>query len=418
VLFVSLGHLLLYGPGVWGLNIPVAWAFDITNFVWWVGIGHAGTLISAILLLFRQQWRTSINRFAEAMTLFAVANAGLFPLLHTGRPWLDYWLIPYPNNQGLWPNFRSPLVWDVFAITTYATTSLLFWYVGLLPDLATLRDSSNNRFSRFVYGFFSMGWRGSAKHWLRYDRAYLLLAALATPLVVSVHSVVSLDFAAGILPGWHATIFPPYFVAGAIYSGFAMVVTLAIPLRTFYKLEGFITTKHLDNMGKIMVATGLIVVYSYFVEGFISWYSGNPNELFVAINRLTGPYAPLYYLLLACNGIPPFLLWFRKIRLNLLIFFVLSLVVNVGMWLERFIIIVTALHRSFIPAEWDMFHPTFWDWSTFVGTLGLFFALLFLFLRFLPAISIFEMRELVAQTSGDGADGTGGSSPELTDAAS
>jgi Ni/Fe-hydrogenase subunit HybB-like protein len=409
VLFVSLGYLLLLGPGIWGLNIPVGWAFDITNFVWWVGIGHAGTLISAILLLFRQQWRTSINRFAEAMTLFAVANAGLFPLLHTGRPWLDYWLIPYPNNQGLWPNFRSPLVWDVFAITTYATTSLLFWYVGLIPDLATLRDSAKSRFAQFVYGFFSMGWRGSAKHWLRYERAYLLLAALATPLVVSVHSVVSLDFAAGILPGWHATIFPPYFVAGAIYSGFAMVATLAIPMRKFYKLEGFITMKHLDNMGKIMVATGLIVVYSYFVEGFMSWYSGNPNEEFVLINRFTGPYAPLYLMLLACNGIPPFLLWFRKIRLNIWILFVLSLVINVGMWLERFIIIVTSLHRSFIPAEWDMFIPTIWDWSTYVGTLGLFFALLFLFLRFLPAISIFEMRELVSQTKGDSGDGTNGS---------
>ena len=420
VLFVSLGYLLLKGPGIWGLNIPVGWAFDITNFVWWVGIGHAGTLISAILLLFRQQWRTSINRFAEAMTLFAVANAGLFPLLHTGRPWLDYWLIPYPNNQGLWPNFRSPLVWDVFAITTYATTSLLFWYVGLIPDLATLRDSSKNRFAQFVYGFFSMGWRGSAKHWLRYERAYLLLAALATPLVVSVHSVVSLDFATGILPGWHATIFPPYFVAGAIYSGFAMVATLAIPLRKFYKLEDFITIKHLDNMGKIMVATGLIVVYSYFVEGFMSWYSGDPNELFVAINRFTGPYAPLYYLLLACNGIPPFLLWFRRIRLNIWTLFALSLVINVGMWLERFIIIVTSLHRSFIPAEWDMFYPTIWDWSTLVGTLGLFFALLFLFLRFLPAISIFEMRELVSQTrgdSGDGTDGTGRSTPAPAEAA-
>jgi Ni/Fe-hydrogenase subunit HybB-like protein len=425
VLFVAIGYLLLLGPGIWGLNIPVAWAFDITNFVWWVGIGHAGTLISAILLLFRQQWRTSINRFAEAMTLFAVANAGLFPLLHTGRPWLDYWLIPYPNNQGLWPNFRSPLVWDVFAITTYATTSLLFWYVGLIPDLATLRDSSKNRFAQFVYGFFSMGWRGSAKHWLRYERAYLLLAALATPLVVSVHSVVSLDFAVSVIPGWHATIFPPYFVAGAIYSGFAMVATLAIPLRKFYKLEGFITMKHLDNMGKIMVATGLIVVYSYFVEGFMAWYSGNPNEEFTIINRLTGPYAPLYFMLLICNGIPPFLLWFRKIRLNIWMLFVLSLVINVGMWLERFIIIVTSLHRGFIPAEWGMFYPSIWDMSTFIGTLGLFLALLFLFLRFLPAISIFEMRELVSQTKGggdgtdgtDGTHGTGTSAPAPADAA-
>src|SRR5215212_3431216 len=414
VLMGTITHLVFTGIGIWGNNQPVGWSFDIINFVWWVGIGHAGTLISAILLLFRQQWRTSINRFAEAMTLFAVANAGLFPLLHTGRPWLDYWLIPYPNNQGLWPNFRSPLVWDVFAITTYATTSLLFWYVGLIPDLATLRDSAKSRFAQVIYGFFSMGWRGSAKHWLRYERAYLLLAALATPLVVSVHSVVSLDFAAGILPGWHATIFPPYFVAGAIYSGFAMVATLAIPLRKFYKLEGFITAKHLDNMGKIMVATGLIVVYSYFVEGFIAWYSGNPNEQFTIVNRLTGPYAPLYFMLLICNGIPPFLLWFRKIRLNIWMLFVLSLIINVGMWLERFIIIVTSLHRGFIPAEWGMFYPSIWDMSTFIGTIGLFLALLFLFLRFLPAISIFEMRELVSQTKGDSGDGTNGSGTGTT----
>jgi Ni/Fe-hydrogenase subunit HybB-like protein len=408
VLLVSISYLLLRGPGIWGLNIPVAWAFDITNFVWWIGIGHAGTLISAILLLFRQQWRTSINRFAEAMTLFAVANAGLFPLLHTGRPWLDYYLLPYPNNQGLWPNFRSPLVWDLFAITTYATTSLLFWYVGLIPDLATLRDRATSRIAQYIYGFFAMGWRGSARHWLRYERAYLLLAALATPLVVSVHSVVSLDFASGILPGWHSTIFPPYFVAGAIYSGFAMVATLAIPMRKFYRLEDFITLKHLDNMGKIMVATGLIVVYSYFIEGFISWYSGNPNEEFVILNRLTGPYWPLFALLLICNGVPPFLLWFRRIRLNIWALFVLSLVINVGMWLERFIIIVTSLHRSFIPAEWGMFYPTIWDWSTFIGTIGLFLALMFLFLRFVPAISIFEMRELVSETEGQAAqdDGT------------
>jgi molybdopterin-containing oxidoreductase family membrane subunit len=397
--------LLVRGIGIWGNNVPVAWAWDITNFVWWVGIGHAGTLISAILLLFRQKWRTSINRFAEAMTLFAVACAGMFPLLHTGRPWLDYWLMPYPNNQGLWPNFRSPLVWDVFAITTYALTSLLFWYVGLIPDFATLRDRAKSPLFQKIYAFLAMGWRGSAKHWHRYERAYLLLAALATPLVVSVHSVVSLDFAVSVLPGWHATIFPPYFVAGAIYSGFAMVATLAIPLRRFYGLEDFITLRHLDNMGKVMVATGLIVVYSYFVEGFMAWYSGNPNEEFMLLNRLTGPYWPMYALLLACNGIPPFLLWFRKIRLNIWALFVLSLVINVGMWLERFIIIVTSLHRSFIPAEWDMFYPTFWDILTFVGTLGLFFSLLFLFVRFVPAISIFEMRELVSKERGDGSGG-------------
>jgi Ni/Fe-hydrogenase subunit HybB-like protein len=402
VLLISISWLLYKGIGVWGNNVPIGWAWDITNFVWWVGIGHAGTLISAILLLFRQEWRTSINRFAEAMTLFAVANAGLFPLLHTGRPWLDYYLIPYPNNQGLWPNFRSPLVWDVFAITAYATTSLLFWYVGLIPDLATLRDSAKSPLFKKLYAFLSMGWRGSAKHWLRYERAYLLLAALATPLVVSVHSVVSLDFAVGILPGWHATIFPPYFVAGAIYSGFAMVVTLAVPLRKFYNLEDFITLKHLDNMGKIMIATGLIVVYSYFVEGFMAWYSANPAEQFMILNRLTGPYWGLYALLLTCNGVPPFLLWFRRIRLNIWVLFILSLVINVGMWLERFIIIVTSLHRSFIPAEWDMFYPTVWDISMYVGTIGLFLSLMFLFLRFLPAISIFEMRELVSRSGGGG----------------
>ena len=399
-LLVAVTWLLVTGVGIWGNNVPVAWAWDITNFVWWVGIGHAGTLISAILLLFRQKWRTSINRFAEAMTLFAVACAGLFPLLHTGRPWLDYWLIPYPNNQGLWPNFRGPLAWDVFAITTYATTSLLFWYVGLIPDFATLRDRAKSPLFQKIYAFLAMGWRGSAKHWHRYERAYLLLAALATPLVVSVHSVVSLDFAVSVLPGWHATIFPPYFVAGAIYSGFAMVATLAIPLRKFYHLEDFFTMRHLDNMGKIMIATGLIVVYSYFVEGFTAWYSGNPNEEFMILNRLTGPYWPLYTLLLICNGVPPFLLWFRKIRLNVWILFVLSLVINVGMWLERFIIIVTSLHRSFLPATWGMFYPTVWDVMTYVGTLGLFFSLLFLFLRFVPAISIFEMRELVSKEKG------------------
>jgi molybdopterin-containing oxidoreductase family membrane subunit len=401
VLLVALTVLLVFGVGVWGLNIPVAWAFDITNFVWWVGIGHAGTLISAILLLFRQQWRTSINRFAEAMTLFAVANAGLFPLLHTGRPWLDYYLVPYPNNQGLWPNFRSPLVWDVFAITTYATTSLLFWYVGLIPDLATLRDRAKSRFGQVIYAFLAMGWRGSAKHWQRYERAYLLLAALATPLVVSVHSVVSLDFAVSVLPGWHATIFPPYFVAGAIYSGFAMVVTIAIPLIKAYGLGGFITQRHLDNMGKIMIATGMIVVYSYLMEAFTAWYSGNAFESYVIFNRLFGPYAPYYYLLLICNGLPPFLLWSRRIRLNVWALWVLSLVINVGMWLERFTIIVISLHRSFIPAEWGFFSPSIWDWSTYIGTLGLFFALMFLFIRFLPVISIFEMRELVSKTEGE-----------------
>jgi Ni/Fe-hydrogenase subunit HybB-like protein len=407
VLLISLTWLVIRGVGIWGLNIPVAWAWDITNFVWWVGIGHAGTLISAILLLFRQQWRTSINRFAEAMTLFAIANAVIFPTLHTGRPWLDYYLMPYPNNQGLWPNFRSPLVWDIFALSAYGSTSLLFWYVGLIPDLATLRDRAANIWAKRLYAFLAMGWRGSAKHWQRYERAYLLLAALATPLVVSVHSVVSLDFAVSVLPGWHATLFPPYFVAGAIYSGFAMVATIAIPLRRAYGLEDFITQRHLDNMGKIMIATGMIVVYSYLMEGFVGWYSGNAYESYTIWNRLAGPYAPYYYLLLLCNGIPPFLLWSRRIRLNMLALWILSLVINVGMWLERFIIIVTSLHRSFITAEWEMFYPTIWDMSTYIGTIGLFFALMFLFIRFLPVISIFEMRELVSQTEGDGHGGDG-----------
>ena len=405
VLLVAVTYLLVRGVGIWGINIPIAWGFAIVNFVWWIGIGHAGTLISAILLLFRQQWRTSINRFAEAMTLFAVACAGLFPLLHLGRPWLFYWLIPYPNNQGLWPNFRSALVWDVFAITTYATTSLLFWYVGLIPDLATLRDRARNIWFKRLYAFLAMGWRGSAKHWQRYERSYLLLAALATPLVVSVHSVVSLDFAEALLPGWHATIFPPYFVAGAIYSGFAMVVTLAIPLRKLYRLEDFITLRHLDNMGKIMIATGMIVVYSYVMEAFVVWYGGNPYESYVAYNRLFGPYGPFYILLLLCNGLPPFLLWSRRIRLRPLLLWILALVVNVGMWLERFIIVVTSLHRSFITAEWAIYAPTIWDWATFIGTIGLFLSLMFLFVRFLPAISIFEMRELVEQTKDEGVRG-------------
>jgi Ni/Fe-hydrogenase subunit HybB-like protein len=401
LLCVSLFKLLYEGIGVWNLNSPVAWAWDITNFVWWIGIGHAGTLISAILLLFRQQWRTSINRFAEAMTLFAVICAAIYPALHTGRPWLDYWILPYPNNQGMWPNFRSPLTWDVFAISTYASTSLLFWYVGMIPDLATLRDRAQNMWVKRFYGLFALGWRGSAKHWQRYERAYQMLAALATPLVVSVHTVVSLDFAVSVLPGWHATIFPPYFVAGAVYSGFAMVVTLAIPVRSFYNLKDYITDRHIDNMGKIMVATGMIVVYSYAVEAFIAWYSANPYEVSMMENRLTGPYAPYYISLMLCNGIPPFILWSRRVRLNPYLFWIISIIVNIGMWLERFIIIVTSLHRSFITAEWEMFHPSIIDITTYVGSIGLFMFLMLLFLRLLPAISIFEMRELLDQTKGD-----------------
>jgi Ni/Fe-hydrogenase subunit HybB-like protein len=393
--FYAVGYLLVRGIGIWGVNIPVGWGFAIINFVWWIGIGHAGTLISAILLLLRQPWRTSINRFAEAMTLFAVACAGLFPLLHLGRPALFYWLFPYPNVMALWPQFRSPLVWDVFAVLTYFTVSLLFWYVGLIPDLATLRDRSQSRVGRVVYGFFAMGWRGAATHWHRYETAYLLLAGLATPLVVSVHSVVSLDFAISIVPGWHSTVFPPYFVAGAIFSGFAMVLMLAIPIRALYGLHDFITARHLHNMGRVMLATGLIVAYGYVMEAFIGWYSGSEFERYTVLNRATGPYAPLYWGLIACNVIAPQLLWFRRVLASPIALFVIATVVNAGMWLERFVIVVTSLHRDFLPSAWGMYWPTRWDWATFVGTIGLFLALMFLFIRFLPVISIFEMRGLV-----------------------
>jgi molybdopterin-containing oxidoreductase family membrane subunit len=400
VLLFATAYLLAVGVGIWGVNVPVAWGFAIVNFVWWIGIGHAGTLISAILLLLRQQWRTSINRFAEAMTLFAVACAGIFPLIHLGRPWLFYWLVPYPNTMGVWPQFRSPLVWDVFAVGTYATVSFLFWFVGLIPDLATLRDRAGRRFARFAYGVLAMGWRGSARHWHRYQTAYLLLAGLATPLVVSVHSVVSLDFAVSLIPGWHATIFPPYFVAGAIYSGFAMVMTLAIPLRAAYRLEDFITMRHLENMAKVMLATGLIVAYGYMMETFTAWYSGNPYEASMLSNRVGGPYAPLYWALIVCNVVVPQVLWSRRVRTSIPALFVIALVVNVGMWLERFIIVVTSLHRDFLPSSWGMYFPTVWDWATLLGSIGLFLALLFLFIRFLPMISIFEMRELVQETRG------------------
>ena len=394
----TIGKLLLTGIGIWGNNVPVGWAFDIINFVWWIGIGHAGTLISAILLLFRQQWRTSINRFAEAMTLFAVACAAMFPLLHTGRPWLAiYWLFPYPNTMGLWPQFRSPLIWDVFAVSTYGTVSALFWFTGLVPDLATLRDKSTSKVGRVIFGMFALGWRGSARHWQRYETAYLLLAGISTPLVLSVHSVVSFDFAVSVLPGWHATIFPPYFVAGAIYSGFAMVMTLAIPLRKFYGLEDFITMRHIHNMTKVMLATGMIVAYGYANEAFFAWYSSNPYEAYMMLNRMTGPYAFFYWSLIAINAAMIQLFWFRKVRDNVALLFVLSLVVNVGMWLERFIIIVTSLHRDFLPSSWDMYYPTRWDFAMFAGTIGLFFSLFFLFVRFLPAIAIFEMRTIVPE---------------------
>jgi len=400
VLFGSIAKLFAEGVGIWGLNIPVAWGFAIVNFVWWIGIGHAGTLISAILLLLKQDWRRSINRFAEAMTLFAVACAGLFPLIHLGRPQLFYWLLPYPNTMQLWPQFRSPLVWDVFAVTTYAIVSLLFWYVGLIPDLATLRDRTRSRFARIVYGILAMGWRGGARHWQRYETAYFWLAVLATPLVVSVHTVVSFDFSVGIVPGWHTTIFPPYFVAGAIFSGFAMVMTIAIPLRAFFGLKDFITDKHLRNMAKVMLATGLIVAYGYLMEAFFSWYSASPVEEAVTVNRAVGPYAWAYWTLIFCNILVPQLLWFRKVRHSVPLLFVIAIVINIGMWMERFVIIVTSLARDNLPSSWDYYSGTTWDWSILIGSLGLFAALLFLFIRFLPVIAIFEMRELVTPKKG------------------
>ena len=397
VLLLTITHLLFTGIGIWGNNVPVGWAFDIINFVWWIGIGHAGTMISAILLLLRQKWRTSINRFAEAMTLFAVASAGLFPLLHAGRPWVLYWMFPIPNTMGLWPQFRSPLMWDVFAISTYGTVSALFWFIGLIPDFATLRDRTRSKPFQIIYGLLAMGWRGSARHWHRYEMAYLLLAGLATPLVLSVHTIVSLDFASGVIPGWHATIFPPYFVAGAIYAGFAMVLMLTIPLRKFYGLEDFITMRHIQNMAKVMLATGLIVAYGYMMEAFFGWYSGNLYERFMIYNRMTGPYGWVYWLLILCNVLAPQLIWFKRFRTNLVVLFILSIIVSIGMWLERFVIIVTSLHRDFLPSSWGMYSPTGWDFSMFLGTIGLFFALLFLFIRFLPIISIFEMRTILPE---------------------
>ena len=391
--------LFAKGVGIWGLNIPVAWGFAIVNFVWWIGIGHAGTLISAILLLFRQEWRTSINRFAEAMTLFAVACAGMFPILHLGRPWLFYWLMPYPNTMSLWPQFRSPLIWDVFAVSTYATVSLLFWYVGLIPDLATLRDRLKNQWARWVAGLFALGWRGSARHWQNYETLYLLLAGLATPLVLSVHTVVSFDFAISIVPGWHTTIFPPYFVAGAIYSGFAMVITLVLPLRKLFGLGGLITERHLNTMSKVMLATGLIVAYGYVIEIFIAWYSGNSFEIFMVENRLGGPYSFQYAMLWVCNIIVPQVLWFKKVRQSPVMLWCVAIVINVGMWLERYVIVVISLHRDFLPSSWDMYSGTIWDWAIYIGTIGFFLSLIFLFVRFLPMISGFEMRHLVAHGS-------------------
>ena len=387
--------LIIKGVGVWGINIPVGWGFAIINFVWWIGIGHAGTLISAILLLLNQSWRNAINRFAEAMTLFAVMCAGMFPVLHTGRPWLAYWLIPYPNTMDLWPQFRSPLLWDVFAVSTYFTISAVFWFVGLLPDLATLRDTAKTKATQMIYGALAMGWRNSARHWQRYEKASLLLAGLATPLVVSVHTVVSFDFAVSIIPGWHTTIFPPYFVAGAIYSGFAMVLTLMIPVRKFYGLDDIITLRHLNNMAKVTLATALIVAYGYTMEAFFGYFSADTYEQHMIWNRMTGTYAIFYWCLILCNIITPQFLWSKKIRTSPGILWIISIIVNIGMWLERFVIVVTSLHHDFLPSSWANYWPTIWDWAVYTGTLGLFMTLIFLFVRVLPMITIFELRMLL-----------------------
>ncbi len=402
VFLAAVSYLFYKGVGIWGINIPAGWGFAIVNFVWWIGIGHAGTLISAILLLLHQHWRNAINRFAEAMTLFAVACAGMFPILHLGRPWLFYWLFPFPDPMTIWPQFRSPLIWDVFAVSTYATISFIFWYVGLVPDLATMRDRAQRLWVKRFYGAIALGWRGSARHWHRYETAYLLLAGLATPLVVSVHSVVSFDFSVGIVPGWHSTIFPPYFVAGAIYSGFAMVLTLVIPVRAMYHLHDFITERHMDYMAKVMLATGLIVAYGYVMEAFYAFYAGDTYERYMMVNRVFGPYGWVYWLLILCNIALPQLLWIRKVRLNMVSLFILSIIVNVGMWLERFVIVVTSLTRDFVPSSWGMYYPTIWDWATFAGTIGLFLSLMFLFIRLLPMISMFELRQLLPHPSGNG----------------
>ena len=387
--------LIIRGTGIFGNNIPVAWAFPIINFVWWIGIGHAGTLISAILLLFRQDWRTSINRFAEAMTLFAVVCAGLGPILHLGRPWVFYWLAPYPNTYGLWPQFRSPLDWDLFAISTYASVSALFWFIGLVPDLASMRDKAKHPFTRIFYGTLALGWRGSTKHWQRYQRAYLLLAALSTPLVLSVHSTIAMDFAVAQVPGWNNTIAPPYFVAGAVYAGFAMVLILGIPLRRAFGLEGLITKKHLDNCAKVMFATGMVVLYGYVIELFIAWYSGVEFERFMAYNRVFGDYAWAFWSLIFCNGLTIQLLWFRRIRQSTTALFIISLIVSVGMWLERYVIIAISLTRDFLPSSWANYTPTVFDWSLFIGSIGLFLSLWFVFIRLLPAIATSEIKELV-----------------------
>jgi molybdopterin-containing oxidoreductase family membrane subunit len=398
-LIIALTWLFLKGVGIWGVTIPGAWGFAIINFVWWIGIGHAGTLISAILLLFKQTWRNSINRFAEAMTIFAVCCAGIFPLIHVGRPWVSYWLFPYPNTMNVWPQFRSPLAWDVFAVSTYATISVVFWYIGMVPDFGTMRDRAELPLAKYFYGLLSMGWRGSTRHWIRYETASLLLAGLSTPLVLSVHTVISFDFAVAAMAGWHTTIFPPYFVAGAIYSGFAMVITLAVPIRKFYHLEDLVTLRHLDNMAKVMLGTGLIVGYGYGMEVFMSWYAASHWEFFMMWNRMFGPMGWAYWILILTNlAIPLTTLWSRKLRVNALFLFLLSFVINTGMWFERFVIVVTSLYRDYLPSSWGTYRATRWDYMTFIGTWGLFTFLFLLFVRFLPMIPMSEIRMMLPQT--------------------
>ncbi len=392
LMFGMIGWLLLKGIGIWGVNVPVGWGFAIINFVFWVGIGHAGTLISAILFLLRQKWRTSINRFSEAMTIFAILCAGIWPAIHIGRVWVGYWLFPIPNQMQMWPQFRSPLMWDVFAVSTYFTCSALFWYLGMVPDLATLRDRARTRLRQAIYGLLALGWRGGHRQWKHYELAYLILAGISTPLVLSVHSIVATDFAVSQLPGWHTTIFPPYFVAGAIFSGFAMVITLTIIARKVFRLEDFITLQHFDKMAKIVLVTGMMVGYAYAIEFFIAWYSGNEYERFTFINRAFGPYAWAYWIMVTCNIAVPQLLWFKKLRSSLPVLFVVSILINVGMWFERFVIVVTSLHRDFLPSSWGYYKPTIFDIGTFAGSFGLFLTLFLLFLRFMPMIAMSEVK--------------------------
>jgi molybdopterin-containing oxidoreductase family membrane subunit len=410
---MMLGAMLIYqistGVGVWGNNHPVMWGWDIINFVWWIGMAHAGTLISAILFLLRQRWRTAVNRAAEAMTIFAVMCAGIYPMLHVGRVWWDWWLFPIPNANNIWPQFRSPLMWDVFAVSTYFTVSLLFWYMGLIPDLAVLRDRARTKIRKFCYGLFSLGWTGSNRHWSNYEKAYLILAGLSTPLVLSVHSIVSLDFAVSQVPGWHTTIFPPYFVAGAVFSGFGMVLTLLVPLRKLCKLEDIITKRHIDLMCKVTLATGSIVGYAYLMELFIAWYSGSPYERFAFLNRLQGPFAWGYWIMMICNVVVPQIFWSKRARGNLWLVWVISILVNIGMWFERFVIIVISLHRDYIPANWGYYMPSWVDVCMFLGTFGLFFTMFLLFMRFLPMIAVSEVKGVTPQA--DPHHSLGGTTP-------